>query len=172
MFLPRALTLYVNIYVEGMSVVSAGRGRETTPVPFLRENGIVTRLWGLGAALIPAALLVSSCGGSSPSGPSTPPGSGGNASIPITMTATGVNPKQLTVAQGTRVLFVDNDVRTREMTSDPHPEHNDCPEINNVGFIGPGQTKETGNLNTIRTCGYHDHGNPDDVAFRGQIIIH
>ena len=64
------------------------------------------------------------------------------------MTSSGVSPKQLTVAQGTRVLFTDNDTRTREMTSDPHPEHTDCPEINNVGFISPGQTKETGNLNT------------------------
>ena len=49
------------------------------------------------------------------------------------------------------------------MDSDPHPEHTDCPEINNIGFISPGQTKETGNLNTVRTCGYHDHGNPDDA---------
>ena len=49
------------------------------------------------------------------------------------------------------------------MTSDPHPEHTDCLEINNIGFLSPGQTKETGNLNTVRTCGYHDHGNPDDA---------
>jgi hypothetical protein len=87
------------------------------------------------------------------------------------MTTTGVNPKDLTVPQGTRVLFVDNDSRTREMTSDPHPEHDACPEINNIGFISPGQTKETGNLNTVRTCGFHDHGNPDDTRFWGKIII-
>src|SRR3954447_10084337 len=155
------------------------RTAENGSAPFRSSEGLrssrmasLIRTWGCGAASIAAGLLLSSCGGSSPSGPSTPGGSGGNPSITITMTATGVSPKQLTVAQGTRVLFVDNDVRTREMTSDPHPEHNDCPEINNVGFIGRGQTKEPGNLSTIRTCGYHDHGNPDDVAFRGQIIIH
>lgn len=57
------------------------------------------------------------------------------------------------------------------MYSDPHPEHTDCPEINNVGLISPGQTKETGNLNIVRTCGYHDHNNPDDARFKGNIII-
>ena len=83
-----------------------------------------------------------------------------------------MNPKQLTVSQGTRVLFVNNDTVVRQMYSDPHPEHTDCPEINNVGFLNPGETKETGNLNTIRTCGYHDHGHPDDARFRGTIVIH
>ena len=130
------------------------------------------RLVGLWVRYLAAGLLLSSCGGgSTPAGPSSPGGSGGNANITITVTSTGVTPKQLTVPQGTRVLFTDNDTRTREMTSDPHPEHTDCLEINNIGFISPGQTKETGNLNTVRTCGYHDHGNPEDARFKGQIII-
>ena len=88
------------------------------------------------------------------------------------MTSSGVSPKQLSVPQGTRVLFVNGDSKTHEMDSDPHPEHTDCTEINNIGFISPGQTKETGNLNIVRTCGYHDHGNPDDARFKGQIVIH
>ena len=33
--------------------------------------------------------------------------------------------------------------------------------MNDVGFMTPGQTKLTGNLNTVRTCGYHDHNQPD-----------
>jgi hypothetical protein len=132
----------------------------------------VNRLGRVGLGCLVGGLLAASCGGSStPAGPSGD-NSGGNANITITLTSTGVSPKQLTVPQGTRVLFVDNDTRTREMTSDPHPEHTDCVEINNIGFISPGQTKETGNLNTVRTCGYHDHGNPDDARFKGQIIIH
>ena len=45
------------------------------------------------------------------------------------------------------------------------------PQQPHIGFLSPGQTKETGNLNTVRTCGYHDHGNPDDARFKGQIII-
>jgi hypothetical protein len=130
----------------------------------------VNRTWSLWAGYLAAGALLSSCGGSSPSGPSSP-GPAPNPSITITITSTGVSPKPLTVTQGTRVLFTNNDSRTREMNSDPHPEHTDCVEINNIGFISPGQTKETGNLNTIKTCGYHDHGNPDDARFKGQIII-
>ena len=116
-------------------------------------------------------LVANGCGGS----PSSPGGGGTggspNPAITITITSSGVSPKQLTVSQGTRALFVNNDSRTRQMNSDPHPEHTDCPEINNIGFISPGQTKETGNLNAVRTCGYHDHDNPDDNRFKGQIII-
>ena len=126
---------------------------------------------GAAGLLASTGLLASSCGGGSPSGPSSGGTSGGNSSITITITSAGVNPKQLTVPQGTRVLFTNSDVRTREMFSDPHPDHTDCLEINNVGFISPGQTKETGNLNTTRTCGYHDHNFPDDARFKGQIII-
>jgi plastocyanin len=118
---------------------------------------------------VAAGFLSSHCGGGSPAAPSSP--GGGDASITITMTATGVSPKQLTVPQGTRVRFVNNDPRTHQMNSDPHPEHTDCPEINNVGFIAFGQTRETGNLNIVRTCGYHDHDNPEDTRFRGQILI-
>lgn len=134
----------------------------------------MNRLWRWGACYVGAGLVLSSCGsGTTPAAPSPGGGSGGNASITITITSSGVSPKQLTVVQGTRVQFVNNDTRPRTMNSDPHPEHTDCPEINNIGFITPGQLpKETGNLNIIRTCGYHDHDNPDDARFKGQIIIH
>jgi plastocyanin len=120
---------------------------------------------------VAVGLLLTSCGGggggSTPAGPSPTP----DPSITITMTSSGVSPKQLTVSPGTRVLFTNNDSRSHIMNSDPHPEHTDCPEINNIGSITPGQTKETGNLNTVKTCGYHDHGTPDDARFKGQIII-
>jgi hypothetical protein len=57
------------------------------------------------------------------------------------------------------------------MNSDPHPEHTDCPAINDVGFIAQGQTKTTGNLNTIRTCRFHDHNQPSETALQGSITI-
>ena len=58
----------------------------------------------------------------------------------------GVNPQRITVSPGTRVTFINNDSRTHEMNSDPHPNHGDCPPIDDVGFLSPGQTKQTGNL--------------------------
>jgi hypothetical protein len=57
------------------------------------------------------------------------------------------------------------------MSSDPHPEHTNCPAINDVGFIQAGQTKLTGNLNVVRTCGFHDHNQPSNTALQGSIVI-
>jgi plastocyanin len=114
-------------------------------------------------------LAVTACGGSAPSSPST-----GTTGTTVTITTTGVNPTQLTVSQGSRVLFVNNDTRPHNMASDPHPEHTDCPEINEVGLLQPGQRRETGNLNTIRTCGFHDHDDPPPGGnkWTGKITIH
>jgi plastocyanin len=100
-------------------------------------------------------LILIACGGS----PSSPSG-GGNPSTTITITSAGVSTTQLTISPGTRVLFVNNDSRAHNMTSDPHPEHSDCPEINSVGLLQPNQSRETGNMVAVRTCGFHDHDDP------------
>jgi plastocyanin len=122
-------------------------------------------------SVIVVLLLASACGGSGspPSGPSP----GGAEGRTITITSSGASPKTLTIPQGTRVLFVNNDSRPHNMTSDPHPEHDDCPEINQVGLLTSNQSRETGNLNTVRTCGFHDHDDPPPGGSRwtGSIVI-
>lgn len=57
------------------------------------------------------------------------------------------------------------------MHSDPHPEHMDCPELKQARFLAPGQARQTGNLNTIRTCGFHDHAQPLNTFLQGSIVI-
>lgn len=89
----------------------------------------------------------------------------------MTISSAGVNPKTLQVSPGGRVRFINNDTVTHMMGSDPHPDHTDCPEINQVGFLLPGQSRETGNLVQPRTCGFHDHERPDVQALRGTITI-
>lgn len=121
---------------------------------------------------IPAAalcLVLAACGGGnggSGTGP-TPP----TNPFTFTITSSGVSPKEFTVSPGTRVLFVNNDTRRHDMSSDPHPEHSDCPEINAVSVLNPGQSRETANLNTVRTCGFHDHDLPDNNSLKGRIVI-
>jgi plastocyanin len=137
----------------------------------VRGGIFLDRTVGRTFGTILAAAALASCGSNSPSSPSPASPGGSNSGITVTITSSGVSPKQITVPQGTRVLFVNNDVQSRQINSDPHPEHTDCVEINNIGLISPGQTKETGNLNTVKTCGYHDHGNPDDARFKGSIVI-
>jgi len=120
------------------------------------------------AQILVLCLLVSACGsGYSPSSPSPPP----NPNV-MTITAAGVvTPKELIVSPGSRVLFVNNDTRRHDMTSDDHPDHLECPAINQVGVLNPGQSRETGNLVTVRTCGFHDHDNPNNNNLNGRIIV-
>ena len=90
----------------------------------------------------------------------------------ITISSGGIaSPKELTVAPGTRVLFVNNDGRRHDMTSDEHPEHLDCPAINQVGLLTSGQNRETGNLIAARTCGFHDHEDADNSDMKGRIVV-
>ncbi len=89
----------------------------------------------------------------------------------MTITASGVSPQTVTIAAGGRVTFVNNDSRSHDMSSDPHPDHTDCPAIGTVGFLSPGQTKATANLTVVRRCGFHDHNQPDTASLRGTIII-
>jgi plastocyanin len=119
------------------------------------------------------ALAAVSCGGgdsgSTPSSPSpTPTPTTGTT---ITITSSGASPRSVTVTAGSRVTFVNNDSSAHDMSSDPHPSHTNCPEINQVGFLTAGQSRQTGNLNTTRTCGFHDHNRPTDASLLGTIVI-
>jgi len=117
------------------------------------------------------AVLVMSCAACDDNSPSSTPNNPSNP-YTITISSSGiVSPKQLTVPPGTRVLFVNNQSRPHNMTSDPHPDHLDCPELNQVGLLNAGQSRESGNLVIVRTCGFHDHDDPDNVNLRGSIII-
>jgi plastocyanin len=124
------------------------------------------RISFLAAAL---GLALAGCGGGNPGSPSPPPQ--GNPNV-ITISSSGIaTPRDLTVAPGTRVLFVNQDGRRHDMTSDDHPDHLECPAINQVGLLTPGQSRETGNLNQVRTCGFHDHEDPDNNNLKGRIVI-
>ncbi len=113
--------------------------------------------------LLSSALLAVTCGGS-PSSPS--PGN-----VTITINAAGPSPIEVRVPVGGRVTFLNSDSRPHAMSSDPIQVHTDCPPINDVGFLNPGQTRTTGILNVARTCGYHDHTNEFDPTFKGRIIV-
>ncbi len=123
--------------------------------------------------LVAAAAMAAavSCGGSSsttaPSGSCTP---SSNANT-FVLQNNQVCPQALTVARGSQVTFINNDSIVHEIDSDPHPEHTNCVEINQVDFLNPGQSRQTGNLNIARRCGFHDHQNPGSAALKGTITI-
>ena len=134
---------------------------------------MMTRTLSFAATALAAACFVAACGGSS-TGPSSggSGGSGGGGSTTtttITITSAGVSPRDITVAAGSRVTFVNNDSQPHDMASNPHPEHTDCPAL--VAFVTPGQSGTTQNLNTVRTCGFHDHNQPSNTNLQGIIRI-
>ena len=123
-----------------------------------------------------AACAIVACGssssgtGSNPS-PATPPADAVSSST-ITISNNVASPKNIKVARGSQVTFVNNDTVSHEMFSDPHPDHTDCPEINQVGFLAPGKSLQTGNMTSNRSvCGFHDHNLPNVAGLQGSITI-
>ena len=129
------------------------------------------------------ALVAAACGGS-PSGPPIPtplpppspatpvPTPTPVATSTITINASGqVTPVDIQVARGSRVTFVNQHASPHDMASDPHPTHTNCPEINQVGNLSSGQSRQTGEFNTARRCGFHDHGEPTNGRLQGSITV-
>ena len=130
---------------------------------------------GLAAAVFAAATAVA-CGGGSSSSPTTPtsPTNPTNPSDTATITIGSdgrVSPQTVTITRGGRVTMINNHNLAHDMSSDPHPDHTQCPELNQWGFLQPGQSRTSGNLNVARTCGFHDHNRDTDPNLRGTITI-
>ena len=123
------------------------------------------------------AVTLSGCGGGASSSMMTPTTTPTTTTPPaanqptVTITAAGVSPKQVEIAPGGRVTFVNMDTQVHEMYSDPHPVHTDCPPLNEVSVLLPGQSRQTGVFSSARTCGYHDHGQSTNTALQGTIVI-
>ena len=122
---------------------------------------------------------LAACGGSSPSSPSggvtvvvRDGGTAGASGATITITAAGVSAKGVNAAVGQTVTFINNDTRSHEIASNPHPQHGTCPSIEaGLGTIGAGQTKVTHAFANAGTCSYHDHVNDTNTAFQGTITV-
>jgi plastocyanin len=132
-----------------------------------------TRLAGTTVLAGAIAVLSAACSGTMNGTAPSPGGActAGSTSTTITISNNAVCPQHITVPRGTQVTFVNSDSVTHEMYSDPHPEHTDCPEINQVGNLVPGQSRQTGNLNIARVCGFHDHIAFENKSLQGSITI-
>ncbi len=121
---------------------------------------------GLRRLMVGLVVLGVGCSGDTPVAPTDP-----TETNTITITAAGASPQQFQIQAGERVLFVNNDDVVHEMSSDNHPSHLECPELNQVGFLSPSQSRETGNLVTARICGFHDHLDAQNPSLSGNITI-
>jgi plastocyanin len=140
------------------------------------------RILAIQSVAVAALATLAACGGGS-SNPAGPSGGGGGSAIvgstgsvgPVAATITiannAVSPSTVTIAVGQSVTFVNNDSRSHQMQSDPHPAHTDCPSINNVALLSPGQSKSTFGFSGAGSCGFHDHNDSENSGLRGRIVI-
>ena len=123
------------------------------------------------ASLVAFGVGLAACGGGGGGSTPAPSPTPSNPYV-VTIASGGVaSPRELTVPPGSRILFVNNDGRRHDMTSDDHPDHLECPALNQVGLLAPGQSRESGNLVVVRTCGFHDPEDPNNNNLKGQIIV-
>jgi hypothetical protein len=62
------------------------------------------------------------------------------------------------------VTFVNRDIFAHRIGSA-------CPEIDEVGLLQPGESRDTGTFGGARTCSYNDRLNPDQPLLKGTIIV-
>lgn len=115
------------------------------------------------AAIAACTLFAAACGGGSTAPSTTDP--------VVTLTSSGASPVEVRIPVGGRVTFLNSDARTHAMSSDPITTHTDCPAINDVGVLNPGQSRSTSPLTVARTCGFHDHTNEEDPKWKGRIVV-
>ena len=109
-------------------------------------------------------------GGGNPN-PGGPSGGTGGIGATINLSANGVDNAAPSIQVGERLRITNNDTQTHQMLSTPHGQHNDCPALNAIGSLAPGQSGTSDPLPTARGCGFHDHINPNDNRFRGQVLV-
>ena len=105
--------------------------------------------------------LIAGCG-SNPAAPGEP-------AATITIGAAGVSPKEVRLSGWGFVRFVNADTKPHAMLSDPIDLHTQCPPLNRVGLLQPGESRDSGTL-TTGTCNFHDHDDRSE-AFRGRIVV-
>ena len=121
--------------------------------------------------------VASSCGGggggySPPTTPSTPSTGGNTGTVVITILSGGtLDQKEVRVDVRQQVRFVNQDTRAHQPQSNPHLVHTDCPAINAVGVLQPGESRMSGTFDVEKACGFHDHMNPDAQGLLGTIRV-
>jgi len=119
------------------------------------------------------AVSLAGCGGKSSTSPSSgSSGAPGPSGATVTINAGGtLSTKSASITAGQSVTFINNDNRSHDMASDPHPTHTQCPSTNALGVIAAGQTKLTNAYTTAGSCGFHDHNDPENANLQGTITI-
>jgi hypothetical protein len=136
---------------------------KAAPMPGMTSLPARTFIGGCGVYL-----LLTACGawGSSPTAPEPAP-----TGPTVTIANGALSVRAIEIPVGGRLSIVNRDAVAHDMGSDPHPGHEDCPELNLIGMLEPGRTRTSGNLVEPRICGMHDHIRHLDTALHLRVTI-
>ena len=79
-------------------------------------------------------------------------------------------PDELTIAVGERVTFMNHDRTTYSIAAGREPSRGDCREIDVVGVLSSGETRDTEPFTTAKTCEFHV-SQDQSALLTGRIII-
>jgi plastocyanin len=89
----------------------------------------------------------------------------------ISITSSGLSPSTVSIGAGQSVTFRNDDSVAHEIVSGPVPTYSDCPPVNRVGRLEPGQSVQTGALTDARSCGFLDLLRTGDSRWQGTINV-
>jgi hypothetical protein len=121
------------------------------------------------------AFLASACGSASvedirsrglldPSQPRTEP--------TVVLTAAGVDPVDSHLNHPVTVTFINRDAVPHRLESAPEIGNGPCPEMTQVGTVGPGETGTVTIAQANYICSFHDGLQPANLKFKGVIVVH
>ena len=119
-----------------------------------------SRKWTI--LVVGGVAVLLSCGG-----PPTAP----SPAATIEIRSSGLVPAEVRIESWRQVMFTNTDTRPHSILSDPIDSHTECPPVNQVGLLNPGESRTTGTLNLSRVCRFHDHLNQSDETLKGRIIV-
>lgn len=111
------------------------------------------------------------CDYSSPAAPDADMSAPGPEGAAISITSSGLSPNAVTITAGQSVTFTNNDSAAHEIVSAPVPTYDDCPAINRISRLDPGESVQTGALSESRSCGFLDLLSIDDARWQGTIVV-
>lgn len=123
-------------------------------------------------SLLALLLAATGCDYSAPAAPTSPSTSmPGQSGAMISLTSSGLTPGTVAITPGQSVTFRNDDSIAHEIVSGPVPSYSDCPAINGLGRLEPGQSKQTGALTESRSCGFVDLLHTGDRRWQGTITV-
>ena len=89
----------------------------------------------------------------------------------VTISERGFDPAEVQVIVGARVVFVNAGSRMPEIYSGLDHVNFECLEVDVVGLVTPGASRQTRVFESSRACAFHDATNLGNPAFQGRIVV-